>query len=136
MASVQLRGKYYSAKFRGSDGKQRCVSTKLTNEKAAQKLAEEWEAASRSDVVAKQEHKVVSDMLAAMGHFTPVGQFVDGWFKGNVQSWKPSTLYFNQLGVSRLLAFLGPRVAEPMNQISKSDLAAYRESSRSRAPVW
>jgi hypothetical protein len=71
MATVQFRGKYWAAKWRDSHGKQRCVSTKLTNEKAAQKLADEWAAASRSDAAPKQQFKFYNDMMEGQGgvHF-------------------------------------------------------------------
>src|SRR5262249_21011465 len=126
----QLRGKYYYAKYRDSDGNQHCVSTKLgkSDRKAAQKLATQWEDASRNDVVAKQQHKIYSDLLLAKGQFTSVNQYVGTWLKAVSGSLSPASRVKYELGANKLLAFLGPRVSLPMCQISKSELVDYRQS--------
>src|SRR5262249_565311 len=114
-----------------SNERQHTRSTKLgfKDKKAAQKLADQWEAASRSDAVAKQQHKVVSDLLSAKGLLTPTGQFVETWFKGKVHHWSVSTANFNRKVANKLVAWLGPeRICLPMSQISKSDLVALRAS--------
>jgi integrase len=126
MATVQLRGKYWSAKWRDSSGKQHCRSTGETNRKTAQKIADAWEDVSRKDGSIKQQYRVLGDMLAARGAFISVEGYVKDWLagKGHVE---PATRDFYQNSTAKFLVFLGPRAAQPLSSLSKPDLLSYRE---------
>lgn len=132
MASITRhpQSQFWTACFRDLNGKQRRVSTKETDKKKAQRLAEEFEKASRSKRTLRQAQAVLDRLHAELGG-EPVSrlslrEFAAQWLSAKTPELAPATLRSYRGGVSQLLEHLGPRADAPLTEITKADLLAYR----------
>lgn len=96
MASIIKRGKVLTAMWR-ADGKQYCKSTKSEDKKEAQKIADGYEQASRNNVAAKQQYKVLGDMLSQKGEFTSTQKYIADWLKAKQHETAPGTMRFYEI---------------------------------------
>src|SRR6266481_2738660 len=134
MASIwkHPQSKYFTACFRDHNGRQRRISTKETNRKKAQKLADEYERASRTKRTLKQAQAVLDRLHEELSGEKVVRisfrQYLDDWFDGKKAETAPSTMTFYRSSLTKFLQFLGKRSDDPMTEVTKQDVVAFRNS--------
>jgi integrase len=138
MASVwrHPRSKFFTACFRDGSGKQRRISTKATNWRIAQKLAEEFEKATREKRTLRQAQRVLDRLQEELsGHKVlrvSLRSYGTEWLEAKEPSVKASSLNFYRKLLSKLLEHLGPKADQPLSEITKSDLVGLRNSLAGR----
>src|ERR1700680_4859871 len=134
MASVWKRSnsKYLTACFRDHTGRQRRITTKETNRKIAQKLADEYEKASRTKRSLKQAQAVLDRLREELYGEKVVRislrKYIDDWLNGKEAETAPSTMTYYRCSLEKFLHFLGHRSGAPMTEITKQDVVAFRNS--------
>jgi hypothetical protein len=134
MASVWRHplSKYWTACFRDLAGKQRRITTKETDRKRAQRLAEEYESAVRTKRTLRQA-QLVLDRL----HEETSGQAVQRktlraycaeWIATKEPETAPRTQVIYRTSTAKFIAFLGERAELPVSDLTKADIVAYRNS--------
>jgi integrase len=134
MASIWKHplSQYWTACFRDLNAKQRRVSTKTTDRKTAQRLADEYEAAVRTKRTLRQA-QVVLDRLheeisgVAVQRKT-VRSYCDEWLATKEPETASRTIALYRASTAKFLAFLGDRADAPLTELSKADIVAYRNS--------
>jgi integrase len=134
MASVWKRSnsKYLTACFRDETGRQRRITTKETNRKRAQRLAEEYEKASRTKRTLKQAQAVLDRLHEEFSGErvvrTSLRQYLADWLNGKEAETAESTMKFYRASLAKFLQFLGDRSGNPIAEITKQDVVAFRKS--------
>jgi integrase len=134
MASVWKHplSKYWTACFRDLAGKQRRVSTKTTDRKMAQRLAEEYEAAVRTKRTLRQAQVVLDRLHGEISGQTvqrkTLRAYCQEWFATKEPETAPQTHAFYHISSAKFIAFLGERADIPLSELTKSDIVAYRNS--------
>ena len=134
MASVWKHpsSKYWTACFRDATGKQRRITTKETNWRLAQKMADEFEKETRQKRSLRQFQRVLDRL-----HEEFSGQKVlrvslrsygAEWLEAKELSVTPSTLNFYPNLLAKLFEYLGPKADQPLSEIAQTDLVAFRNS--------
>jgi integrase len=134
MASVWRHplSKYWTACFRDLAGKQRRITTKETDRKRAQRLADAYESAVRTKRTLRQA-QLVLDRL----HEEISGQAVQRktlraycaeWLATKEPETAPQTRVFYRTSTAKFIAFLGERAEAPLNEITKAEIIAYRNA--------
>jgi integrase len=132
MASVwkHPESQYWTACFRDQNGKQRRVTTKATDRRKAKAIADALEKAVRTKRTLRQA-QVALDRL----HEEISGQkvwrkslrdFANDWLETKVPETAPRTQVFYVASISKLISFLGKRALEPLGEVTKDDIVAYR----------
>ena len=134
MASVWKRSnsQYFTACFRDHTGRQRRISTKETDRKKAQRLADEYEKASRTKRSLRQAQAVLDRLHEELSGErvvrTRFRQYLDAWFDGKKAETAPSTMTFYRSSLAKFLQFLGKRSNDPITEVTKQDVVAFRDS--------
>jgi integrase len=132
MASIHKRGrsKYWVAAFTTADGRRLKKSTKETNKAKAQKIADEFEAATRAKRTLMQFRRVLGEIsLAYQGHDLSeptVRGLVDSWLVSKKATTANATQTFYKSSTARFLAWLGPKADKEVSSILRDDLVRYR----------
>jgi integrase len=133
MASIwkHPQSKYFTACFRDHNGRQRRISTKETNRKKAQKLADEYERASRTKRTLKQAQAVLDRLHEELSGEKVVRisfrQYLNDWLKAEEAETARTTMTFYR-SLNKFVQFLGNRSNEPIREITKQDVVAFRNS--------
>jgi integrase len=134
MASIWRHplSEYWTACFRDLAGKQRRISTKTTDRKTAQRLAEQYESAVRTKRTLRQA-QVVLDRLHEEISGQPVQRktlraYCQEWLSTKEPETAPRTVAFYRISTAKFIAFLGTRADLPLSELTKSDIVAYRNS--------
>lgn len=141
-----LKSPYWIARYTDAGGRRVNRSTKETNRKAAQKIADAWESAAISarkhELTRAAATKVLDELMqqAGLGTFQEesISSFLRGWHKSREQIGRAgatSKRYHSQ--ITGLIAFLGPHRAEgSIASLSASELEAWRnfEISSGKSP--
>jgi len=112
MASIwkHPKSRYWTACYRDVSGHQRRASTKETNRKRAQRIADEYEKASRSKRTLKQVQTVLDrlheELSGARIVRTTVRSRVASWLATKKPETAPATLYFYRNSLGKFLDFL------------------------------
>jgi integrase len=126
------KSQYWTACFRDGSGRQRRASTKETNRKRAQCIAEEYEKACRKKRTLKQVQAVLDRLHEELSgeHIVraTVRSRVTSWLETKKPEIAPTTLYFYQNSLGKFLDFLGPRADQPMTEVAKNDIVTFRNS--------
>jgi hypothetical protein len=115
MASVWKRSnsQYLTACFRDHTGRQRRITTKETNRKRAQRLADEYEEAFRTKRTLKQAQAVLDRLHEELSGEsvvrTSLRRYLEDWFDGKKAETAPSTMTFYRGSLAKFLQFLGKR---------------------------
>jgi integrase len=137
MASLRRfpRSPYWFACFKGPDGRQRQCSTKETDKKRAQKIAEQYEGSSRTAqaglLTAKQARKVIGEIFEISNReLLPVDSIKS--FFGNWIATKKITAghktYVRYAGILKeFLRWLGPLGDYLLPHLSSTLIAKYRD---------
>jgi integrase len=132
MASIWKRSnsQYWTACFRDQNGNQRRASTKETDRKRAQKIADEYEKAIRTKRTLRQTQKVLDRLHEEISGEKiirlTVRKFVADWLETKEPETAPQTYTFYKSSATKLIAFLGPRADLLITEITRNDLIAYR----------
>src|SRR5258708_4666660 len=134
MASIWKRrnSRYWTACFRDVNGQQRRASTKATDRKQAQKIADEFEKAVRIKRTLRQTQRVI-DRLAEeisgerISRLT-LRKVVEDWLETKEPETSRATYRFYKGSANKLVAFLGPRADLMITAITRKDLLSYRNS--------
>jgi integrase len=138
MASIwkHPKSRYWTACFRDVSGHQRRASTRETNRKRAQRIADEYEKASRSKRALKQVQTVLDrlheELSGAQIVRTTVRSRVATWLETKKPETAPATLYFYRNSIGKFLDFLGPRADHPITEVTKQDIVAFRNQVSTR----
>jgi integrase len=132
MASIwkHPESQYWTACFRDQSGKQRRVTTKATDRKKAKAIADSLEKAVRTKRTLQQA-QVALDRLheEISGHKVSrksLRDFANDWLETKAPETAPRTQVFYVASISKLISFLGKRALEPLSEVTKDDIVAYR----------
>ena len=111
----------------GSVGSQRRKQTGR-----AQRIAEEYEKASRTKRTLKQAQAVLGRLHEEYSGERVVrlsfGQYSSDWLNGKDAETAPSTMDFYPARLAKFSQFLGDRSSNPIAEITKQDVVAFRRS--------
>jgi septal ring factor EnvC (AmiA/AmiB activator) len=123
---------YWTACFRDENGTQRRISTQETNSKKALKIAEEFERAAKTKRTLKQVQQVLDRLHEEISgqsvNRTTFRKYLSDWLTAKKAETASSTMDFYQAGLKKFLRFLGQRADEPIGEIIKEDVVAFRNS--------
>ena len=132
MASLWKRSnsQYFIACWTDANGRRWKRSTKTKVRKDAIKLAHEFESESRKKRTATQIRKIMADIYKSHSGetvpITTVSDYFKSFINGKRPEVSPATLAYYEGHSRRFLAWLGPRAAGDIANISKSDITGYR----------
>ena len=108
------------------------ISTKETDRKKAQRLADEYEKASRTKRSLRQAQAVLDRLHEELSSErvvrTSLRQYLDDWFEAKKAETAASTMTFYRTSLAKFLQFLGKRSNDPMTEVTKQDVVAFRNS--------
>jgi integrase len=138
MASIRQREdtKFWFACVTLPNGRRVQRSTKETDRKKAQKIAEQWEAATRGRVTARQTQRVIADIYRDITGerlvFPTVREYFDSWVARKKPETAPSTYRFYEDKKRQFLNWLGARADQQIALITRDDILAFRASELER----
>jgi integrase len=138
MASIRQREdtKFWFACVTLPNGRRIQRSTKETDRKKAQKIAEQWEAATRGRVTARQTQKVIADLYRDITGqrlvFPTVREYFDSWVARKKPETAPSTYRFYEDKKRQFLAWLGVSADQQLALITRDDILAFRAAELQR----
>ena len=111
-------------------------TTKSTDRKTAQKLAEIFEEAARNRTTARQAQRIISDIFHQVtGASLPsatVRSFFSSWLKTKKPETASSTHVFYTAKANRFVNWLQSRADSEISDISTADILAYRSAESER----
>ncbi len=134
MASVWKHplSRYWTACFRDLAGKQRRITTKETDRKRAQRLAEEYESAVRTKRTLRQAQLVLDRLHEEISGVQitrkTLRAYCAEWLATKEPETAPRTQVFYRTSIAKFIAFLGDRADAPLSELTKADIVAYRNS--------
>jgi integrase len=138
MASIRKkeRSKFWFACVTLPNGRRVQRSTKEVDGKKAQKIAEQWEAATRGRVTARQTQRVITDLYRDITGqrlvFPTVREYFDAWVARKKPETAPSTYRFYQDKARGFLNWLGKRADEQISLIDRQDILDFRAAELKR----
>jgi integrase len=138
MASIRQREetKFWFACFTLPNGRRVQRSTKETNRKKAQQIADKWEAATRGRVTARQTQKVIAELYREITRqdlvFPTVREYFDSWVARKKPETAPSTYAFYHGKKERFLEWLGSRADQQIALIDRQDILDFRAAELKR----
>jgi integrase len=134
MASLwkQSRSPYWTACWRDAEGRQRRRSTKTTDRRLAQRIAQEFESATRSRRTLHQLEKTLrifhEELNGEASQARTLRAFCQEWLAEKRPSISDSTFKFYSAVVGKLCVFFGAKADQPIAEITRSDLVAFRNA--------
>ena len=138
VASVRRKrgSKCWFACFRQPDGARVQRSTKETDRKKAQKLADTFERVARSQITAQQAQRIIGEIFErATGTSLPsttVRTYVESWLARKKTETASSTYVFYCGKARRFLVWLDKRAEHQLFNVSSADVTAFRDSEAAR----
>lgn len=133
MASIwkHPKSRFWYARYLGPDGRWRNASTKTTERKAAMKIADEFEGASKARRTATQARRVLSRLHAEItGEALPsssVRAFVANWLHEKRGTSK-STQAFYQNSATKFLTHLDTLADDELSMVAKEHIVSFRNA--------
>jgi integrase len=137
MASLRRfpRSPYWYACFAGPDGRVRQVSTKETERRRAQKIADRYETASNVGrtgfLVERQARKIVSEIYEISNREVlasdSVAQFFTRWLESVKVESSPKTYQRYSGIVAKFIRWLGPRAEIGLTHLTSHDIVKFRD---------
>jgi integrase len=134
MASIwkQSRSPYWTACWRDAGGQQRRRSTKTTDRRLAQRIAQEFETATRKKRTLHQLEKVLrtyhEELCGESTQSRSLRTFCLSWLSEKEPSVSAATIKFYRAVVDKLCTFLGPKADQPIAEITRAELVAFRNT--------
>ncbi len=138
MASIRQREgtKFWFACLTLPNSRRGQRSTKETNRKRAQQIADKWESATRGRVTARQTQKVIADLYRDITGqrlvFPTVREYFDAWVARKKPETAPSTHRFYHDKARGFLSWLGKRADEQISLIDRQDILDFRAAELKR----
>src|SRR5215831_761996 len=138
MASIRKkeRSKFWFACVTLPNGRRVHRSTKETDRKKAQKIAEQWEAATRGRVTARQTQRVIADLYRDITGqrlvFPTVREYFNSWVARKKPETAQSTYQFYHDKAQRFLDWLGKHADQQIALITRDDILAFRAAELER----
>jgi integrase len=121
---------YWMARFYDRNGRRRNRSTRTTNRKKAEKLADVFEEAANRKRTALQVRRVIASLHAEItGENLPVQtvrQFFDSWLASKRPETSPATTSFYEQSLGKFLTSLGERADNDIAEIAREHVLAFR----------
>ena len=127
MASVwkHPNSPFWTACFTDLDGKRKKRSTKETNRRKAEKLAEQYEEAARKRRTFSQVRTVLQDLHREITgeelKSVTVREHVKNWLAEKKDETKPATMHFYDASSTKFLDFLGERADQEISLVTRGD---------------
>lgn len=145
MASLRKKhgSPYWFACFTDADGKRTQRSTKQSDRKKAQGIANQWEKAAKlaaeNRLGEAQARKVLSDIYEIVNNeplaSSSARDFLTSWPENRKASVSRGTYNAYSQACREFLASLGAKANRDMAQINRADVAAYRDAVAARTTV-
>jgi integrase len=138
MASIRQREgtKFWFACITLPNGRRVQRSTKETDRKKAQQIADKWEAATRGRVTARQTQKVIADFYRAITGehlvFPTVREYFDLWVARKKPETAPSSYRLYHDKARRFVNWLGNRADQQIALITRDDILGFRAAELER----
>jgi integrase len=138
MASLRRKedSKFWFACFTLKDGTRAQRSTKETDRKKAQKIADEFEQAARNEMTARQMQRVISELYRKITgdalHFPTVREHFGSWLKRKKPEIAPTSYQSYSRKAQDFLDWLGERADRQITYIARDDIVAFRDSELER----
>jgi integrase len=132
MASIRQRegSKYWFACVTLPNRRRVQRSTKETNRKKAQQIADKWEAATRGRVTARQAQKVIAELYRDITGqhlvFPTVREYFDSWVARKKPEISPSSYRLYHDKARRFVSWLGNRADQQIALITRDDILGFR----------
>jgi integrase len=134
MASLirQPTSKYWTAAFRDSEGKQQRRSTKETNKKRAQAVADQLERAAQSKGSLARLRRTFAEFCRE--HFgseastMSVAEYTQQWLRRREAETSPATHRRYRNAIDKWLEFLGPNASQGVEGITQAQVFAFRDA--------
>lgn len=132
MASVFKRvgSKFFHADFTDSHGVRRHRSTKVTNRKEAEKIAQQYELAVQKKRTLAQVKLVINELHEQLSgekvQTVSLHAFIDGWLAEKEVETKPTTMQFYRSATKRFADFIGTKDHGDIFNISRALIVQYR----------
>jgi len=134
MASLTKRATsvFWVACFTDANGRRLKRSTKTTDRKLAQKIADQFELATRSKRTAMQARNVIASLHREITGTdlpeTSTKDFIVQWLEERKPEVEASTLKFYRSALDRFQTMLAEKSQEPIAAVTKSDILAFRNA--------
>lgn len=132
----KLGSKYWFACFALPDGTRVQRSTKETDRKKAQKLADNFEEVARLQMTARQAQRVISEIFQRVNGdslpSTSVRSYFESWLVRKKSETANSTHIFYSGKARRFLNWLGDRAERQLITVTRGDILTFRESEEAR----
>jgi integrase len=138
MASLRRKedSKYWFACFALKNGTRTQRSTKETDRKKAQKIAEEFERAARKEMTARQAQHVIAELYRNITgdtlQFPTVREYFESWLARKKPEIAPSSYQAYSRTAAYFLACLGERANKQITLLSRADVLAFRKAELER----
>jgi integrase len=138
MASIRKkeRSQFWFACLTLPNGRRVNRSTKETDRKKAQKIADKWEAATRGRVTARQTQRVIADLYRDITGehlvFPTVREYFNSWVARKKPETAPSTYRFYYDKARGCLNWLGKRADEQISLIDRQVILDFRGAELKR----
>lgn len=138
MASIwkHPKSQYWTACFTDGAGRQLKRSTRVTDRKKAQTMAEGYERAYRMVLTEAQARRVVADIFEQVNgrplNSSNVRDFFVSWLEGKQKEASGGTYVRYENVVQAFLAFMGERAEKDLNYVTPSDVTKFRNELSSR----
>jgi integrase len=132
MASIWKHPKspYWTACFRDAQGQQRRRSTKTSDRRLARAIAREFESATRQKRTLHQLEKVLrafhEELCGESAQSRSLRAFLSEWLTEKEPSISEATRKFYRATVAKLYAYFGARADEPISEITRGEVVAFR----------
>lgn len=124
------QSKYFIARFFDLVGKRRNRSTRSTNRKEAQRIADCYEEAANKRRTARQVRDVIASLHKEItGDDLPshsLREFSESWLTRKAPEVAPGTLAFYRGAVAKFTAFLGTKADAELAEITSEDVVSFR----------
>jgi integrase len=124
------RSKFWTACFRDQNGKQRRISTKSTDRKTAQRIADEYEKAVLNKRTLRQVQKVLDRLHEEFSGErvvrASVRSAIASWLETKEPETAPATFAFYRKSLRKFAEFLGDRIESPISEITRHDVVSFR----------
>ena len=138
MASIRQREgtKFWFACVTLPNGRRVQRSTKETNRKKAQQIADKWEAATRGRMTARQTQKVIAELYRDITGqhlvFPTVREYFDAWVARKKPETAPSSYRLYHDKARRFVNWLGNRADQQIALIDRQDILDFRAAELER----
>jgi integrase len=125
------KSQFWKARYKAPDGTYRTTSTKLTNRKDAQDMADKLEGVTRAASSGPEHLRSVFNALHRELYQTEMSltsfrSFADSWLASGKVQWAPASYLAYEKTAKLFTEFLGSRAGSDIVQITRADIVNFR----------